>query len=129
MEVIESKRGGRRPGAGRKKTPSKQLRDAIEGIDVEGIVKSLRDWAKGKEVYCPHCLKNTGKYTADTVALQSAIELLNRRLGKVPQSVQLDITETIQLDADQVMRLIERYKIATRAMLTEGDIIEGEVIE
>ena len=127
MEV--SKRGGRRPGAGRKKTPSKQLRDAIDGIDVEGIVKNLRDWAKGKEVICPHCLKNTGAHTADTVALQSAIELLNRRLGKVPQSVQLDITETIQLDADQCNALIERFRIAQRALLTEGecDIIDAEV--
>ena len=67
----------------------------------------------------------------DTVALQSALELLNRRLGKVPQQVQLDITETIQLDADQIDLLVERFKIAQRALLPEGesDIIEGEVVE
>ena len=126
MEVI-SKRGGRRPGAGRKKTPSKQLRDAIDGIDVESIVLSLREWAKGKEVVCPHCFEHTGAYTADTVSLQSAIELLNRRLGKVPQSVQLDVTETIQLDADQIEsvlfkhlpQIVEMYGPQIRALLPE----------
>lgn len=108
MEAIKSKRGGRRPGAGRKKTPSTQLRDAIDNLDVEGIFKRLEEWAKGKEIVCPHCMAKTGQRTADTVALQSAIELLNRRLGKVPQSVSVDITERIELNADQVERLIER---------------------
>ena len=127
MEAIKGKHGGRRPGAGRKKTPSTQLRDAIEAINVEEIVNNLREWAKGKEVICPHCNERTGAYTADTVALQSAIELLNRRLGKVPQSVQLDITETIQLSADQIDMLIERYQIAQRALLPEA--IESEYKE
>ena len=128
MEAIKERRGGRRPGAGRKKEPSRQLRDAIDGINVEEIVNNLREWAKGREVVCPHCNKRTGAYTADTVALQSAIELLNRRLGKVPQSVQLDVTETIQLNADQIMTIIQRHPVLSRAyeiaqgmMLTEGE--------
>ena len=91
------------------------------------IVNNLKQWAKGKEVVCPHCGERTGAYTADTVALQSAIELLNRRLGKVPQSVQLDVTQTIQLTADQIDMLIERYQIASRALLPEA--IEGEYKE
>ena len=117
--------GGRRPGAGRRKTPSRQFKDAIANINVAEIVANLKDWARGKPVYCPYCDKDTGVYTADTVALQSAIELLNRRLGKVPQSVQLDITETIQLTADQIDLIVERYQIAQRALL--GEVIEGEV--
>ena len=127
MNTIKSKRGGRRPGAGRKKEPSRQLRDAIENINIEEIVASLKDWSKGKEVVCPSCNKPTGAYTADTVSLQAAIELLNRKRGKVPQSVQLDITEKIQLTADQIDRLIERYRIASQAQL--GPIIEGEYKE
>ena len=90
MDAIKT-RGGRRPGAGRKKKVSTQLRDAIDNINVEEIIKNLQDWAKGKEIVCPSCDKPTGAYTADTVALQSAIELLNRRLGKPIQKQQLDI--------------------------------------
>lgn len=123
MNTINT-RGGRRPGAGRKKEPSRQLRDAIENINVEEIVASLKVWSKGKEIVCPHCLKRTECFIPDTVALQSAIELLNRRLGKVPQSVQVDITETIQLSADQIDLLIERYKIANQALLIEGEYKE-----
>ena len=127
MKAI-SKRGGRRIGAGRKKTPTTQLRDAIDAINVPEIVEHLRDWSRGKEVICPFCNKNTGAYTADTVALQSAIELLNRRLGKVPQQVQLDVTETIQLSADQIDLLVERYQIAQRALLPAIDVEYKEVV-
>jgi len=128
MEDIK-RHGGRRPGAGRKKEPGTQLRDAIGTVNIPKIVKNLERWSEGKEVICPHCLEKTGVYVPDTVALQSAIELLNRRLGKVPQQVQVDITEKIQLTGDQVDALIERYKLAQRALLNEGDIIEGEAKE
>ena len=119
-------------GSGKKKLPGTQLRDAIAEVNIPKIVKNLEKWSQGKEVICPHCFKDTNVYVPDTIALQSALVLLDRRLGKVPQSVQLDITESIQLNADQVDLLIERYQIAHRAMLPEGekcDIIEGEVIE
>ena len=125
-------------GSGRTKLPKRQFKDAIQDINVSDIVKSLTDWSKGKEVICPFCNRNTGAYTADTVALQSAIELLNRRLGKVPQSVQVDITETIQLNADQIDSVIRKhlpqivklYKVEIAGLLSPGecDIIEGEVI-
>lgn len=114
-------------GSGRPKEPKRLAREALDSVDIDKLLRKLDKWADGKPVICPHCLKNTGAYIPDTVSLQSALELLNRTLGKVPQSVQLDITETIQLDADQVMKLIERYQIATRAMLPE--VIEGEVID
>ena len=129
MEDIKDKRGGRRPGAGRKKEPSSQLRDAIQEVNLPKIVKNLERWSEGKEVVCPHCTERTGVYVPDTVALQSAIELLNRRLGKVPQQVQLDITEKIQLTADQCDALIERFRIAQLALLQQGDVIEGEYKE
>ena len=120
--------------SGKKKLPGTQLRDAIAEVNIPKIVKNLEQWSKGKEVVCPRCDKRTGVYVPDTIALQSALELLNRRLGKVPQSVQLDITESIQLNADQVDLLIERYQIAHRAMLPAHETpllketIEGEVL-
>ena len=116
-------------GSGRKKLPKRLFKDAIESINDSEIIESLSNWARGKEVVCPHCNQLTGAYTADTVALQSAIELLNRKRGKVPQSVQVDITEKIQLSADQIDQLIQRYEIATRAQLPPGDTIEGEYKE
>jgi len=114
-------------GSGRKKLPKRLFKDAIQNIDDSEIIESLRVWARGKQVVCPSCGKATGAYTADTVALQAAIELLNRKRGKVPQQVQLDITEKIQLTADQVDLLIERYRIASQAQL--GPVIEGEYKE
>ena len=116
------------PGSGRKKEPKRAVRDAIEAIDAERIIKDLQTWAKGKEVTCPHCGEKTGAYTADTVALQSGLELLNRKLGKVPTNVQLDITQTIQLNADQIdsvirkhlPQIVEMYAPEIRGLLPEG---------
>ena len=116
-------------GSGRKKLPGTELRDAIGEVNLPKIVKNLERWSEGKEVVCPCCSERTGIYIPDTVALQSAIELLNRRLGKVPQQVQVDITEKIQLTADQVDMLIERHQITQRALLPEKTFdIEGEVV-
>jgi len=100
------------PGSGRKKLPKRIMKDAIDTIEVDKIIKRLQEWSKGEEVICPFCGERTGKRTADTVALQSAIELLNRRLGKPVQRHEVDITETIQLSADQVLRLLQRYQLA-----------------
>ena len=116
-------------GSGRKKLPKRLFKDAIQNIDDSEIIESLRVWARGKQVICPSCGTPTGAYTADTVALQAAIELLNRKRGKVPQQVQLDITEKIQLTADQVDMLIERYRIAQLALLQQGEVIDAEYKE
>ena len=127
-------------GSGRKKLPKRLFKDAIQNIDDSEIIDSLMTWARGKEVVCPSCGKATGAYTADTVALQAAIELLNRKRGKVPQQVQLDVTENVQITGDQadlwiaehlfgLLRLIaEKYRIDLRPMLPEG-VIEGEYKE
>ena len=127
-------------GSGPRFKPGRQLKDAIADVNIPKIVKNLEQWSKGKEVMCPHCLKKTGVHVPDTIALQSALELLNRRLGKVPQSVQVDITETIQLNADQIdnvlrnhlPQIVEIYRTEIAGLLTQGekcDIIEGEVKE
>ena len=124
-------------GSGPKKKVSRQLKDAIDDINVEEILSNLQQWAKGKSVICPFCNRDTGAYTADTVALQSAIELLNRRLGKPLQKQELSITETIQLSADQIdmvlknhlPQIVELYKTEITGLLNEGKYIEGECKE
>ena len=122
-------------GSGKKRLPGRQLKDAIAEVNIPKIVKNLEKWSQGKEVICPHCDCRTGIWMPDTIALQSALELLNRRLGKVPQSVQLDITESIQLNADQVDTILTRILSSPEALeffrikqLTQG-VIEGECIE
>jgi len=114
-------------GSGRTKAPGTQLRDAIEEINIPKIVKNLEKWSQGKEVICPRCTERTGVYVPDTVALQSAIELLNRRLGKPVQRQEIDITTTIQLNADQIdqvlrnhlPQIVELYR-SEIMLLTEG---------
>ena len=115
-------------GSGPRFKPGTQLKDAIAKVNIPKIVKNLEKWSNGKEVICPRCDKGTGVYVPDTIALQSALELLNRRLGKVPQSVQIDITETIQLNADQIdsvlrnhlPQIVEIYRAEIAGLLTEG---------
>ena len=114
--------------SGRKRNVGRLLKDSIEAIDIPKIVKNLEKWSEGKEVVCPRCLEHTGIYVPDTVALQSAIELLNRRLGKPVQKHEVDITETIQLNADQIdtllkshlPQIVELYKVEIAGLLTEG---------
>jgi len=139
METIKDNRGGKRVGAGRKKTPSTQLRDSIEAINIPKIVKNLEKWSQGHEVICPKCLEHTNIYVPDTVALQSAIELLNRRLGKPLQRQEIDITTTIQLNADQIDNVIRNHLpqvvdmylpeiqeiLSQRKLLTEGTYEEA----
>ena len=134
MNTIKETRGGRRAGAGRKPAPSTQLKDAIESINIPKIVKNLEKWSAGHKVICPHCEKDTLVTVPDTVALQSAIELLNRRLGKPVQRQEIDVTTTIQLSADQIdnvlrnhlPQVVQMYEPEIRGLLSEGksDIIE-----
>lgn len=132
MNTIKETRGGPRPGAGRKKTPSTQLKDSIEAINIPKIVKNLEKWSEGKEVICPHCSERTGVYVPDTVALQAGIELLNRRLGKPVQRQEIDITSHVQFNADQLdtivrnhlPQIVEIYGPEIRGLLEP--VIEGE---
>jgi len=114
-----AKWGGRRVGAGRKKTPSTQLSEALSNLDgdIPSLFDKLKQWAEGTSVICPYCKKDTGIHTADNVALQAAIEIINRRLGKPKQVSEVDVTERIELTADQCAALLLRAKAA---------MIEGE---
>ena len=116
------------PGSGRPYEPKRQLKDAIASINIPKIVKNLEKWSTGHEVTCPHCQERTGVYVPDTVALQSAVELLNRRLGKPVQRQEIDITQTIQLNADQLdmilenhlPQIVDRYRVQIAGLLGEG---------
>ena len=110
-------------GSGRKKTPGTELKDAIEGINIPKIVKNLEKWSTGHEVTCPHCLKLTGIYIPDTVSLQAAVELLNRRLGKPVQRQEIDITQTIQLNADQLDNVLRNH-LPQVVEMYKGEIIQ-----
>lgn len=112
-------------GSGPRKKIARKIQDAIADIDVDEILRNLKEWAKGTPVMCPHCKLDTGARTSDTVALQSAIELLNRRLGKPVQKQEMDINVNVAQIAyvyREALTLAEgEYKL-----LTEGDIIDGE---
>ena len=120
-------------GSGPRKKPGTELKDAIESINIPKIVKNLEKWSQGHKVICPHCDKDTLVNIPDTVALQSAIELLNRRLGKPVQRQEIDITQNIVLNADQIdnvlrnhlPQIVEIYQPEIRGLLNEGksDII------
>lgn len=112
------------PGSGRPKEPGRLVREAIDSIDITKIFQQLEEWSHGKEVVCPHCLCKTGCYTADTVSLQAAVELLNRRLGKPKQQVDIDVTTTIQLDASQLQAVIERNLLAHQPLALPAPTIE-----
>ena len=110
-------------GSGRKKAPGTELKDAIEGINIPKIVKNLEKWSAGHKVICPHCEKDTLVTVPDTVALQSAIELLNRRLGKPVQRQEIDITTTIQLNADQIDNVLRNH-LPQVVEMYRGEIIQ-----
>lgn len=123
-------------GSGRPKEPKRLAKEALDSIDTEEIFANLHVWAMGKPVICPYCDRDTGARTADPVALQSNLELLNRKLGKVPQQVQVDLTERIQLNADQidqVMRnhlpqIVELYRVEIAGLLAPIDAEYKEVV-
>ena len=120
--------GGKRPGAGRPKTIRRQVQDAIDEVDGARLYQLLTQWSEGEPVICPHCLKNTGQYTGNNVALESVKELLNRKYGKSIARSEIDITTNIRLTADQVDLLIERYQISQRALLPQGITVDTEAV-
>ena len=113
------------PKAGYRKTKWKEAksREEIEreiAFRVPDIITELEKLSK--PFPCPHC-GNTIKIIDKDVGMY----LIDRVLGKPKQRTEVDITETIQLTADQIDMLIERYQIASRALLPEA--IEGEYKE
>ena len=73
-----------------------------------------------KPIECPSCGQSIHVIDKDV-----GMYLVDRVLGKPKQQVKVDITETIQLTADQIDLIVERYQIVQRALL--GEVIEGEV--
>ena len=122
----KGKWGGVRPGAGRKRSLRLEWRDAIDNIDVAGLVKKLEEYAEGKPVICSVCGNECGRLP-DTLAIQAAIELLNRRLGKPVQKTELDITERIVLTSVQIEKIMQRYQLAQRLMLPAGKVSTSTV--
>ena len=127
-----SNHGGYRPGAGRKKKPHTQIREAIDKIDIPRCIHNLEIAAQGKPVICPHCKQNTNIKTCDTVALQANVELINRVLGKPKQTQEIDITQTIVLTADQIesyiRKLIRENAGKVIALLREEGIYEVKML-
>jgi len=121
MKPIKKSWGGRRLGAGRKKTPTTQVKDAIDAIDVPACLGRLEQWAQGNPVICPFCGRDTGIKTADTVAIQADLELLNRKLGKSRQVTELDITHRHELTGDQCDALFERAMLAHKEVEMLGE--------
>ena len=112
---------GKKGASGRRKTPSTQLKEALSGLDktIPELFAKLNQWTDGSSVICPHCKRDTGVKVPDNVALQAAIELINRRLGKPKQVQEIDITERIELTADEAARILLKAQEARQS-------IEGE---
>lgn len=77
------------------------------------IVEELKKLTKPIE--CPSCGHQIRVIDKDV-----GMYLVDRVMGKPKQKHEVDITENIQLTADQVDLLIERYRIASRALLPEA---------
>lgn len=82
---------------------------------------------------CPHCGNEIKLIDKDI-----GMWMVDHGIGKSTQKHELDITETIQLSADQIdtillnhlPQVVELYRVEIAGLLNEGkcDIIEGEVI-
>ena len=99
-----------------------------------------------KPFFCPHCGNEI-----QVIDKEVAMYLLDRALGKPKQKHEVDITETIQLNADQIDDVVRNHlpqivglypneiigilmespetKAIIRNLLTQGGVIEGDVRE
>jgi hypothetical protein len=105
-----------------KKINSTSLEDIEKQLArrVPDIISELQKLTK--PIPCPHC-GNEVRFIDKDVGMY----LVDRVMGRPKQKTEVDITQSIQLTADQVDLLIHRYEIAQRALL--GPVIEGEVHE
>ena len=95
---------------------------------VPNIIQELEKLTK--PMPCPHC-GNEVRFIDKDVGMY----LVDRVMGKPKQRTEVDITETIQLSADQIDQVIKRhlpqivetYKPEIKALLSP--VIEGEVTE
>jgi len=119
MEFKKDNRGGARVGAGRKKEPTTLLKEAINNLegDMPAIIEELKKLALGKPVKCPNCGAEVGLKQIDR---EAGIYLVDRIFGKPTIHTELDITDRIELSSEQIERIIQRYQIAERLMLSQA---------
>ena len=131
------KAGFRRTG--RRKSKTLQELEQELALKVPDIVAELEKLTK--PFGCRHCGNEIR-----IIDKEVGMYLVDRVLGKPKQKHEVDITETIQLTADQVDTLLDRI-IATRALdlvkraiallprdevvalLPQGEVVEGEYSE
>ena len=116
--------GGKRVNAGRRKEPFTSLKDAISNLqgDIPTIIEKLKVLAYGEPVICPKCGESVGINKIDRDA---AIYLIDRVLGKPKQVSEVDVTQRIELTADQCATLLLRAKAAEMAIPGEYRLLEN----
>ena len=74
-----------------------------------------------KPFACPHCGNEIRIIDKDV-----GMYLVDRALGKPKQRQELDISQTIELTADQVMAIVQRNPILARAYeIAQRDLLPG----
>jgi len=98
-----------------KKYKTKSLQELEQDLALKApdIVAELEKLTKPFE--CPSC-----GVTIRIIDKDVGMYLVDRAMGKPKQKHEVDVTENIQLTADQVDMLVERYRIASRALLSEA---------
>lgn len=92
--------------SGRKKSNIRTLKDALTKLegDLPSIVEKLKSLAFGRKVECPFCHKELPILKPDR---EAAIYLIDRIMGRPKQIAETNITQTIQLKADDCFMLME----------------------
>jgi len=138
-----------KPTAGFRKT-KKYKTEALQELE-QDIARKAPDFFEELEKYvkpfnCPHCGNEI-----QVIDKEVAMYLLDRALGKPKQKHEVDITETIQLNADQIDDVVRNHlpqivglypneiigilmespetKVTIRNLLAQGGVIEGDVRE
>ena len=105
-----------------------QARDNLSIMEVEKelqgkLPRLLEELEKlTKPIPCPNC-----GHTIQHMDKDVGMYLVDRVMGKPTQKHEVDITEQIILSGDQIDIVVERYRIAEKALL--GEVIEGEYEE
>jgi len=109
-------------GSGPKKEPTTLLREALAALDgdIPGLFERLKEWAEGKSVVCPHCGRDTGMRTADTVAFEAAKELIDRRLGKTKHMTDVTVHGSVDMALNLFKVAVQEIELSDRKQLMEG---------
>ncbi len=90
--------------SGRRKSPTKQITDALNELrsDVPTLIASLKVLAFGKPIVCPHCGKEG---SVNRVDRESATYLLDRILLKQRHTQDLNLNVTPVLSREQIIHI------------------------